>query len=151
MLDWKHFLRYDSSPIPSFHTRENQNPDRGRNSHGKLLSGLGLKSHSAICFLQWIPIANLNYPNSCPIAETANQWQKEYLILSVPSPVFKVPCHPIPIDMVPLPITSVYRRVNQSEVPTKNHRILKSDPGSELFEIWSFREIESHHLIIPDC
>lgn len=83
------------------------------------------------------------------MAETANQWQKEYLILSVSSPVFKVPCHPVPIDMVP--ITSVYRRVNEPDIPTKNHKILKSDPGSELFEIWSLREIQSPHLIISDC
>lgn len=47
-------------------------------------------------------------------------------------------------------ITAVWWRVNEPKVPTKNHRLLETDPGSELFEIWSLSEIESCHLVISD-
>lgn len=71
---------------------------------------LGLKSHPTNCFPQWIPIANLNYPNSCPMAKRVS------LLLNVPFPLFRVPCHSIPIDMVPSAITGVWRRVNEPRI-----------------------------------
>lgn len=55
-------------------------------SHSKLLPGLRLKPHPTNCFPQWVPIANLNYPNSCPMAEPAKQRPKEFLYFSIPLP-----------------------------------------------------------------
>jgi len=59
-------------------------------------------------FPQWIPIANLNYPNPCPVAEPASQWPKRVsLLLNVPFPLSWVPCHPIPINMALSAITAL--------------------------------------------
>lgn len=121
-------------------------------SQFKLVSGLGLKPHLTNCFPQWIPSANINYPNLCPVAKPVNHGQKRVpLLLSVPFPISRMPCHLIPTVMVSSVITAVWWGVNKPEVPTKNHRLLETDPGSVLFKIWSLNETESYHLKMSDA
>ena len=43
--------------------------------------------------------------------------------------------------MVSSALTAAWQRVNKHDIPTKNYRLMETEPGSKLFETWSLSEI----------